>query len=109
MHCHNALEIGLIPLCMPRVLLPMEGWGSEGNKHAVITVQEHFRLVTVAERPGLIRSKQGPACKADFSFTDCPPLNILLVPGEIRCFSFFKDRNPEGLAHKIHQHAAQVA
>jgi transcriptional regulator GlxA family with amidase domain len=43
--------------------------------------KDWFRIVTVAERPGPVTSSQGPRAVADHGFADCPPLDILLVPG----------------------------
>jgi transcriptional regulator GlxA family with amidase domain len=51
---------------------PLEAFG-----HA----KDWFRIVTVAERPGPVASSQGPRAMADHGFADCPPLDILLVPG----------------------------
>ena len=51
---------------------PLEAFG-----HA----KDWFRIVTVAERPGPVTSAQGPRAMADHGFADCPPLDILLVPG----------------------------
>ncbi len=46
------------------------------------------RVLTVAERAGAVTSAQGPRVIADFGFTesgfnDCPPIDIILVPGGI--------------------------
>ena len=38
-------------------------------------------IVTVAERKGPVRSGQGPSAMADYGFDDCPPLDLLLIPG----------------------------
>lgn len=51
---------------------PLEAFG-----HA----KDWFRIVMVAERPGPVTSSQGPRAVADHGFDDCPPLDILLVPG----------------------------
>jgi transcriptional regulator GlxA family with amidase domain len=51
---------------------PLEAFG-----HA----KDWFRIVTVAERPGPVISGQGPQAMADHGLADCPPLDILLVPG----------------------------
>jgi transcriptional regulator GlxA family with amidase domain len=51
---------------------PLEAFG-----HA----KDWFRIVTVAEHPGPVTSSQGPRVIADHGFADCPPLEILLVPG----------------------------
>ena len=51
---------------------PLEAFG-----HA----KEWFRVVTVAEHPGPVASAQGPRAVADHGLADCPPLDVLLVPG----------------------------
>ena len=48
-----------------------------GNMQGAVTVR------TVADRPGLVRSAQGPRVHADHGLEDCPPLDLLLVPGGI--------------------------
>ncbi len=42
-----------------------------------------IRLAMVAEKSGPVVSAQGPQAVAEFSFGDCPPLDIILVPGGI--------------------------
>jgi transcriptional regulator GlxA family with amidase domain len=42
-----------------------------------------WRVVTVAQRAGAVASAQGPKAIADFSFEDCPHIDILLVPGGV--------------------------
>lgn len=44
---------------------------------------DHFELVTVAETTGAIASAQGPRVAVERDFADCPPLDVLLVPGGI--------------------------
>jgi transcriptional regulator GlxA family with amidase domain len=51
---------------------PLEAFG-----HA----KDWFRIVMVAETPGPVTSAQGPRAVADHGLEDCPPLDILLVPG----------------------------
>lgn len=51
---------------------PLEMFGSLGKD---------LRIVTVAETPGPVRSTQGPATLAEHSFSDCPDLDLLLLPG----------------------------
>jgi transcriptional regulator GlxA family with amidase domain len=51
---------------------PLEAFG-----HAA----DWFRCVTVAEQAGPVTSAQGARAVADHGFDDCPPLDILLVPG----------------------------
>ena len=38
-------------------------------------------IVTVAQAPGSVASFQGPAIVAQHGFADCPPLDLLLIPG----------------------------
>jgi len=42
-----------------------------------------FRLTTVAAEAGAVASAQGPSALAEFAFDNCPPLDLLLVPGGI--------------------------
>lgn len=51
---------------------PAEMFGSLG---------EDCEIVMVAETAGPVKSYQGPKCIADTSIDDCPPLDLLLVPG----------------------------
>ena len=46
-----------------------------GNMTGVVEV------VMVAEERGAVRSAQGPRVVADCALSDCPPLDLLLVPG----------------------------
>ena len=46
-------------------------------------VGDELRLVSVAENAGPVRSAQGQSAIADHGFGDCPPLDLLLVPGGI--------------------------
>jgi putative intracellular protease/amidase len=39
------------------------------------------KIVTVADEPGAVASTQGPATLAEWSYADCPPLDLILVPG----------------------------
>ncbi len=51
---------------------PVEIFGNVGPK---------LKVVMVAEKAGPVTSVQGPKVVADFGFDDCPPLDLLLVPG----------------------------
>ena len=44
-------------------------------------LSDHFDVVLVADRTGPVRSVQGARVLADHGFADCPPLDVLLVPG----------------------------
>src|SRR5262249_61948783 len=46
-----------------------------GNMQGAVEVR------TIAERPGLVPSAQGPRVHADHGLDDCPALDLLLVPG----------------------------
>jgi putative intracellular protease/amidase/YHS domain-containing protein len=61
-----------------------------------------FNVITVADKAGPVRSRQGVSTVADYSFANAPPIDILMVPGgmgtraEIRnpsMLEFLKDRN----------------
>ncbi len=39
------------------------------------------KIVMVAEKAGPVTSAQGPKVQADFGFEDCPPLDLVMVPG----------------------------
>jgi len=44
-------------------------------------VQGRLKVVMVAEQAGPVASAQGPKAVADYGFDDCPPLDMVLVPG----------------------------
>jgi transcriptional regulator GlxA family with amidase domain len=44
-------------------------------------VRAHFAVSTVAEAAGPVASGQGVRAFADYGLEDCPPLDLLLVPG----------------------------
>jgi len=46
-------------------------------------LRNQIELVMVAAASGAVASAQGPAAIADVSLSDCPPLDMLLVPGGI--------------------------
>ncbi len=51
---------------------PAEMFGSAGGR---------VKLIMVAEKAGPVASAQGPKVVADYSLEDCPPLDLLMVPG----------------------------
>jgi transcriptional regulator GlxA family with amidase domain len=53
---------------------PLEAWG-------MLSYDGEWRVVTVAERAGAVKSAQGPQAVAEKSFEDCPHVDVLLVPG----------------------------
>jgi transcriptional regulator GlxA family with amidase domain len=48
-----------------------------GNLHGIVEV------LMVAEKAGPVRSAQGPSAMADSGFAQCPPLDMILIPGGI--------------------------
>ena len=42
---------------------------------------QHLEIVMVAEKAGPVASTQGPKVHADYGFEDCPPLDLVMVPG----------------------------
>ncbi|MGD9723896.1 MAG: DJ-1/PfpI family protein [Pirellulales bacterium] len=40
-----------------------------------------LKVVMVAEKAGPVASAQGPKVQADYGFDDCPPLDLVMVPG----------------------------
>jgi transcriptional regulator GlxA family with amidase domain len=55
---------------------PLEVFGN-------LLVREHYRVLTAAAETGPVASAQGTRAVADHGFADCPPLDVLLVPGGI--------------------------
>ncbi len=53
---------------------PLEMFGSLGKD---------IRIVTVAEQTGPVKSTQGPSTLAEYDFANCPPCDLLLLPGGI--------------------------
>jgi transcriptional regulator GlxA family with amidase domain len=61
-----------------------------------------IKIVTVAEQPGSVRSAQGPKTVAEFGFSECPRLDLILLPGgigtvkqlhNVAMLEFLKDRS----------------
>ncbi|HKV56459.1 MAG TPA: DJ-1/PfpI family protein [Candidatus Binataceae bacterium] len=55
---------------------PAEAYASRETEGA-------FTLLMVAQERGAVASAQGPKALAEFSFADCPRLDIMLAPGGI--------------------------
>jgi putative intracellular protease/amidase len=53
---------------------PLEMFGSIGPE---------LRIVTVAQQAGPVKSYQGPETVAQYGFANCPPLDLILLPGGI--------------------------
>lgn len=76
---------------------PLEMFGNLG---------ERVSIVTVAEKAGPVASAQGPATLAEYSFDDCPKLDLILLPGGVgtlaelaneRMLGFLRDRSADAL------------
>lgn len=74
---------------------PAEMFGNLGKR---------LRIVMVADKAGPVTSKQGPKLIADYSFSDCPPLDLIMMPGGVGTLSqltnstlldWLKDRAPK--------------
>lgn len=72
---------------------PLEMFGQVGPE---------VRIVTVAQQKGPVRSFQGPQTVADYSFEECPRLDLILLPGGFgtveqlgndQMLSFLRDRS----------------
>ena len=46
-------------------------------------IMDKVDVITVAEKAGPVKSTQGPKTLADYGFDDCPPLDLILLPGGI--------------------------
>jgi transcriptional regulator GlxA family with amidase domain len=62
---------------------PAEIFGNVGSSR--------LKVVMVAERGGPVVSAQGPQAIADYGFDDCPPLDLILVPGGFGTFNELKN------------------
>lgn len=63
---------------------PLEMWGNLRNQ---------VKVVTVAREKGEVPSNQGPKAVAQFGFSDCPPLDLLLVPGGFGVKAVIEDQD----------------
>ena len=45
------------------------------------TPHRFFEIVTIADRPGPVKSGEGPSTHADYAFAEAPAYDIVLVPG----------------------------
>ncbi len=61
---------------------PLEMFGSLG---------EDLRIVTIAAEAGPVASFQGPRSLADHGFADCPPLDLVLLPGGMGTLAALED------------------
>ena len=66
-------------------------------------LKPQIEIITVAEKVGPVSSFQGPQTVADFDYQNCPPLDLILLPGGFgtldelgnpAILSFLKERVP---------------
>jgi transcriptional regulator GlxA family with amidase domain len=73
-----------VPLVLGAVLYPdFELLDVYGPLEMFGSVGPELRLLTVAETRGPVASAQGPRSLAEHGFEDCPPLDMILLPGGI--------------------------
>ncbi|MEX0675638.1 MAG: DJ-1/PfpI family protein [Pirellulales bacterium] len=75
---------------------PAEMFGNVGGK---------LKIVMLAEKAGPVTSAQGPQVVAQYSFDDCPPLDLVLVPGG---FGTLVEMNNPALLDWLRQRAAKA-
>lgn len=60
---------------------PIQAYGACRRPRPDGTQLRYYQMFTVGERPGPVRSGEGPATHVDHAFADAPSWDILLVPG----------------------------
>lgn len=60
---------------------PIQAFGACRRPQPDGTQLRFYRIFTLGEQPGLVRSGEGPATQVDHAFADAPPWDILVVPG----------------------------
>jgi transcriptional regulator GlxA family with amidase domain len=60
---------------------PVQAFGACRATRPDGSPQRFFEIFTMADRPGPVRSGEGPATHADHAFAEAPSYDILLVPG----------------------------
>jgi len=78
---------------------PLEAWGM------LAEITRAYTIVAAAETPGPIRSAQGPRAVADYALADCPPIDVILVPGGI---GTRREVNNAALLEWLRRRAAQA-
>ena len=73
---------------------PLEMFGSVGPE---------LRIVTIAQKAGAVTSTQGPKTLAQYGFDDCPPLDLILLPGGV---GTLPELNNEAMLEFLRQRSA---
>jgi transcriptional regulator GlxA family with amidase domain len=66
-------EVEVLDFCGPFEVFSVVGQGADGPPP--------FEVYTVAARPGPVLARNRLSVNPDYSFADCPPPDVLLVPG----------------------------
>jgi transcriptional regulator GlxA family with amidase domain len=94
------------PLVLGAVLYPdFELLDLYGPLEMFGTIGPELEIVTVAAGAGPIASAQGPKTLADIGFEDCPPLDLILLPGGIGTLPALED---EALLEFLRTRAAEA-
>jgi transcriptional regulator GlxA family with amidase domain len=60
---------------------PVQAFAAAGVRKPDGAIHRFFEVLTVAREAGPVRSGEGPASVADYSFADLPACDLLLIPG----------------------------
>jgi transcriptional regulator GlxA family with amidase domain len=60
---------------------PVQAFAAAGLRQPDGVYHRFFKVITVAEHAGPVRSGEGPASVADYGFADLPLCDIILIPG----------------------------
>lgn len=52
-----------------------------------------FKIITVSDEAGPVASTPGPRSVADYSYADCPPVDLILLPGGFGTVAELKNEN----------------
>ena len=72
---------------------PIQAFAAAGVRKEDGSYHRYFRILTVGKLEGPVRSGEGPATVADFSFDNLPQCDILLIPGGIGTRALVEDRD----------------
>lgn len=88
----EATDQDTTPLTLGAILYPdFELLDLYGPLEMFGTLGHELRIVTVASQPSAVSSAQGPKTVAEHGFDDCPPLDLLLIPGGIGTLAALND------------------
>lgn len=79
-----------------------------GPLEAFGMLPDRFELLMVAAARGAVPSAQGPGAVADFGFNECPPLDLVLVPGGIGTRAEVKNEALLDFLKRSADHATRV-